>query len=191
MNVLFQIRPRLIIIFFPVDKLWVFHLMRPTRPGLWIHSKEKVFLFFQCSLCGMTLESGFLLYPKLCVFALQWTNSNCLFSAVWRMITCWLFGGLFLCTIHGCCLPLSADAFMANSEWDSLMNMSPNAIEESWKTVFPLPLFLVTTIVGKWPVCRTSFLHNPRECMRVSYSLVTMATFSYFLLTEFQCCRVW
>ena len=37
------------------------------------------------------------------------------------MTMCWLFGDLFLRTNHGRCLPLSA-----NSEWDSLMTMSPN-----------------------------------------------------------------
>ena len=42
------------------------------------------------------------------------------------MNTCWLFGSLFLRTNNGRCLPLSADAYMANSEWDSLMTMSSN-----------------------------------------------------------------
>ena len=43
------------------------------------------------------------------------------------MTMCWLFGGLFLRTNHGHCLALSADAYMANSELDSLMTMPPNA----------------------------------------------------------------
>ena len=82
---------------------------------IWLFD-EKLFLFSQCSLHGMTLEFRFLLYTKLSVFTFQWTNGNCLVSVVWKMTTCWFFGSLFLHTNHGCCPRHSADAYMANRE---------------------------------------------------------------------------
>ena len=36
----------------------------PPDPGVQIHSKENLFIFDQCSLRGMTLESGFLPCPN-------------------------------------------------------------------------------------------------------------------------------
>ena len=132
----------------------------PQDPGVWIHSKEKLFLFSQSSLWGMNLESAFLPSPKLCVFALQRTNSNWLYSEVWKMTMCWLFGCLFLRTNHGHCRPLSADAFIANSERDSLMTMSPNAnIEELKKNGLS-----TVTILGyyySWQTACVSHLLSP------------------------------
>ena len=142
-----------------------------------IQSKEKLFLFSQCSLRDTTLESGFLPYPKLCVFALQRTNSNWLFSVVWKMTTCWLFGGLILCTNHGRCLPLSADAYMVNSEWDSLMTKLPNANRGELKRNG----LSTATILGNYYSQLTAYASHllslqPGECMRLSYFLVTLVS---------------
>ena len=176
MHVLFQIRPRLIIISFLVDKspaLGIsFNEARQIQECKFIQRRS--FFFSLCSLCGMTLESGFLPYPKLCVLALQSTNSNWLFPVVWKM-TCWLFGSLFLHSNHGCCLLLSADAYMANSEWDSLMTMSPNANRGELKRNG----LSTATILGyyySWLMASVSHLLTPQpgECMRVSYFLVTI-----------------
>ena len=122
-----------------------------------IHSKEKLFLFSQCYLCSIILELGFLPYPKLCVFTLRRINGNYLVSVVWKMATCWLFGGLFLCTNHSRYQSRSADTYMANREWGSYVIMGGlkrDGLSFNCQ-------FLVTTIVGWRPACRTSFPHNP------------------------------
>ena len=85
------------------------------------------FLFSQGSLRGIILGFGFLPYPKLYVFTLRRINGNYLASVVWKITTCWLFCLSFLRKNHGRCRPLSADAYTANKEGDSLMTMSTSA----------------------------------------------------------------
>ena len=90
------------------------------------------------------------------------------------MTTCWLFGGLFLRTNHGCCLPLSADAYMANREWGSLMTMSPNAYMGGLKSD---GLSLATILGHDYSRLTASVSHllpQLGECMMVSYFLVTV-----------------
>ena len=151
MHVLFQIRPRIIIISFLGDKspaLGIsFNEAHQTSECEFIQRRS--FFFSLSVLCTAWLwNMCFFRIPNY-VFALQRTNGNKLVFIVWKMIMCWLFGGLFLRTNHGHCLPLSADAYMVNREWDSLMTMSPSVDKEGWREMaFPLPLFLVTTIVS-------------------------------------------
>ena len=125
MHVLFQIGPRLITISSLVDKSTALgiRLTKLTIPRSANSFKGDAFSFSACSLCGMTLEFGFLPYPKLYLHFP--TNKGQLPSfrslkndhvlAFWRFIP-----------LHQS-WSLSTDAYMANREWGFLMAMSPNA----------------------------------------------------------------
>ena len=128
MHVLFQIKPRLITYSFLVDELTALgiRLTRFTITRRANSFKGETFSFLSVFSVWHYFGIWFLPYPKLFVFTFLRTKGNCLVSVIWKITTCWFFGALFLCTNHGHCLPLTADAYMANREWDSLMTMAPN-----------------------------------------------------------------
>ena len=120
-------------------------------------------------------------FPFLSVFTVQhdfgiWVSSvsqiMCLYSPTkkWQLVSfrsfkilprVGFFGVYSSALIMVTGLPLSTDTYMANRKWSFLMPMSPCANREGWKeTAFPLVLFLITTRVGWWPACCTSFPHN-------------------------------
>ena len=179
-HVLFQIRLRLIIISFLVDKflLWEFVLPRSLNS----FKGEVFFLFSQCSLHGMTWNLGFfhiqmmfLVFQRtkgncFCVFILRRINSNCLVSVVWKFTTCWLFGCFFLSTNHGhrSASPLTHTWLIGSGVFPCLCQfVLIERVEEKngpptsiilLSTIFCW--FLLAIIVGRQPASRTSFPHN-------------------------------
>ena len=154
---------------------------------------EKFFLFSQCSLCGMTLEFGFLSYPKLCllfqrtrgnslcVFTLRQINANCLVSVVWKFTMFWLFGGFFLYQSWSLvCLSLPIHT------WPIESGVLPcpcqlvliERVEEKWPSHSYYSAYYYILLILAWhysrpPAGKPHLLPpQPGECMRVSYFLV-------------------
>ena len=174
MHVLFQIRPRLIIFSFLVNKspaLGISFNEVHQTPKCEFIQKKSFFPFSQCSLHGMTLESGFLPYPKLCLRSPTNKQQLLIFRSLKNDHV------LAFCTNHGRCLPLSADAYMDNSEWDSRITMSPNVNRGELKRNG----LSSATILGYYYSRLTSSVSHllppqPGECMRVSYFIDTLFT---------------
>ena len=125
----------------------------------------------------MSLESVFLPYPNYMTYLSNKQTAIGYFLQLKKWPRVGFLAVLFLRPNHSRCLPLSADVYIVNSEWDSLNVMSPNANRESWReTAFPLPLiFFLSDYYSR---LTASVLHilssQPCKCMRVSYFLVTI-----------------
>ena len=120
----------------------------------------KLFLFSQCSLRGMTLEFGFLSYPKLC---LQFSMNKrqllmCLHPSmnkqqllsfrslkIFHVLAFWQFLPQYQSWLQVC---FSTDAYMAYREWGSPMPKLACTNRKGWRETASLSTILLTTIVS-------------------------------------------
>ena len=118
----------------------------------------------QCSLRGMILESGFLLYPNYMSSLSNEQTATRFFPQSEKWPRVGFLVVLFLRPNHGRCRSLSTDTYIVNSEWDSLMTISLNTNRDSWReTAFSQPLFFFLGDYYIWLTIQrvASFPHNP------------------------------
>ena len=139
--------------------------MRFPDCGVQIHSKEK--LFPLSDLCAAWLWNlDFFRIQTTCLLSPTNKRQLVIIHSL-KNDHVLVFVGLSLRPNHCRCLPLSADAYIDNSEWDSLTTMSPNDhSKDGRETAFlltPLSWLLLQTANGQ---CVASFPHNPANVWR-------------------------
>ena len=149
MHVLFQIRPRLIIISFLVDKSRYLGISfnEAHRPQSTNSFRGEVF----------SLLSVFSVRHDFRIWVSSVTQIMCLPSPTnkRRLASFEKWPRVGFLAVYSSAPIMVAVCFSLLThtwliwKWDSLMNMSPRANREGWREVaFPLPLFLVTTNVS-------------------------------------------
>ena len=114
-HVLFQIRPRLIIVSVLMDKSFFgYSFNEAHHASKFEFIKRRSFFSFSLSILCVAWfwNLGFFHIPDyalsfstnkgnfLCVFTLGWINGNYSVFVVWKITTCWVFGCFFLSTNH-------------------------------------------------------------------------------------------
>ena len=184
MHVLFQIRPRLILISFLENKSPVLGVSVDKFPGpRRVNSFKGEAFSSLCSLHGM-IWNQFLPYPNYMSSLSNEQTITGYFPQFEKWPRVGFLAVLFLHPNHGRCLHLSADAYIVNREWDSLMTISPNANRESWReTAFLLPLFFfLGDYYSRLTIqCVASFVHTPANVLGCYIVFSQLSLLSYKL----------